>query len=411
MTRGDFPSHQPSLRLALCAVFVYTAASLPALAMPQAEPDVPPDTTPVIQQVDPGQGAVGAHVPVVIQGSNFAVGAYVASVSAAIHVDSSKRISATHLEAELTVSASAQPSTVSLLVSNPSSRAAEAAFTILAGPAPPVPAAPQTPPAPAPAPGGEQKPSGPGSPAVPATPAPAPAPAPSVQPAGPEVTAIEPSQVEPGFDVDLKITGKNFVQGTKVSFANPGIRVFGITNPSDTEFTAHIKVARDATPGAGSAFVSNPDDREVEVPFEVVAKTAAKTTVPPAPAPTGEPPAPGTPAPPPVPPPPASPDTQRYEAFHLGSPAEAVHARGKVKGALVVTPGTIEYQEAGKTLITIAVSDVKEIKTSSVVPDTFHITLNSGKVYHFAPGSLRPADARTLVDSLREALPSKSANP
>jgi hypothetical protein len=50
-------------------------------------------------------------------------------------------------------------------------------------------------------------------------------------------------------------------------------------------------------------------------------------------------------------------------------------------------------------------SDIKEIKTSSVATATFHITLTSGKAYHFAPGSLRPSDARNLVDSLRKALP------
>jgi hypothetical protein len=196
--------------------------------------------------------------------------------------------------------------------------------------------------------------------------------------------------VGPGFDVDLKITGKNFGQGAKVSFANPGIRVIGVTSPSSTELTVHIKVAADATPGVASLYVINPDDSEVETLFEVAAKG---TVTPPTP------PSPGLPATPP------SSDTQRYDAFHLGNPAEAIKVHGKVKGSLVVSSGTIQYQEAGQTLINISMSDIKEIKTSSVVPDTFHITLASGKTYHFAPGSLRASDARDLVDSLRKAMP------
>lgn len=377
----------PARRLVLGVAILYVTASLPALAAPQADSDIPSDATPQIQQIDPSQATPGTHVSVIIQGSNFSSGAYVSSVSAAVHVDSSKRISATHLEAELSVSASAQPSTVSLLVSNPASRAAETAFSIVAGLTPPTPAAPQAPPAPSAPPTAEDKPSAPAAPATPSAP---PAPAAPAAPLGPEVTTIEPSKVGPGFNVDVKITGKNFLQGAKVSFANPGIRVLGITNLSDTELSVHVKVTFDATPGVASLFVVNPDDSEVEAPFEVTAKGAVKPPTPLAPA------SPATTG---------SPDAQRYDAFHLGSPAEAFQVHGKVKGALVVSAGTIQYQEDGKTLINISVGEIKEIKTSSVALNTFHITLTSGKVYHFAPGSLRPSDARRLVDSLRAALP------
>jgi hypothetical protein len=440
MMRGDltFARNGQSRRLVLGVLFMCVAASLSALAAPQSDSDIPPDATPQIQQISPGQAAPGAHVKVVIQGGSFSPGAYVSSISPAIHVESSKRVSGTQLEVQLSVSASAQPSTVSLLVSNPASRAAETAFKIVPGQAPavpagddseptkpaapatpapevkpsapatpavhvapPVPAAPAAPPAPA-APAPEVKPSPPATPAVhvappapaapvapPAPAAPATPPAPAAPP-GPEVTTVAPPRVGPGFDVDLKITGKNFAQGAKVSFANPAIRVIGVTSPSNTELTVHIKVAGDATPGVTSLFVINPDDSEVEAPFEVAAKG---TVTPPAP------PVPGSPATP------STSDTQRYDAFHLGSPAEAIKVHGKVKGSLVVSSGTIQYQEDGQTLINISISEIKEIKTSSVVPDTFHITLTSGKTYHFAPGSLRASDARDLVDSLRKVLP------
>jgi hypothetical protein len=203
------------------------------------------------------------------------------------------------------------------------------------------------------------------------------------------VTTVEPSSAGPGFDMDLKITGQNFAQGTKVSFANPGVRVVGVTFVSSTELTVHIKVMSNAAAGAGSLYVINPDDSEVEASFEV----AGKSATPPLP-----PPSPSSPATT------ASADTQSYDAFHLGNPTEIFKVHGKVKGALVVSPATIEYQEAGQTLVTLQVSDIKEIKTSSIAPNTFHITLNSGSTYHFAPGSLRPADARSLVDTLRKLL-------
>jgi hypothetical protein len=410
MKRGDFSLAEiwPASRLVLNALFICVIASLTALAGPQAESDVPPDATPQIQQINPSQAAPGAHVTVIIQGSNFSAGAYVSSISAAIHVESSKRISATQLEAQLSVSASAQPSTVSLLVSNPASRAAEAAFKIVAGqvttapttesveptkpaaPASPLaPATPVAPAAPAP-PVAEVKPSAPATPPAPSAPAAPPAPPAPAASSGPEVTTVVPPRVGPGFDVDLKITGKNFVQGTKVSFANPGIRVLGVTSPSSTELTVHIKVASDATPGVASLYVINPDDSEVETPFEVTAKGAAPPSTPPAP---GSPPTPG------------STDTQRYDAFHLGNPAEIFQTHGKVKGSLVVSSGTIKYQEGGLTLINISLSEIKEIKIPSYATATFHITLTSGKTFHFAPGSLRPSDTRNIVDSLRKALP------
>jgi hypothetical protein len=195
--------------------------------------------------------------------------------------------------------------------------------------------------------------------------------------------------------MDLKITGNNFVQGTKVSFANPGVRVVAVTFVSTKELTVHIKVMSNAAAGTGSIYVINPDDSEVEASFEVAGKGAMPPLTPASPATPSSPAAPGSTA---------SAGTQRYDAFHLGNPTEIFKVHGKVKGALVVSPATIEYQEAGQTLVSIQVSDIKEIKTSSVAPNTFHITLNSGSTYHFAPGSMRPADARSLVDTLRKLL-------
>ena len=135
MKRGDlsFARNFLSSRMLLGTLTACIMLSLSAWAAPQGGSEVPPDATPQIQQINPSQAAPGAHISVVIQGSNFSAGAYVSSISPAIHVDSCKRVSATQLEAQLSVGANATLSTVSLLVSNPASRAAETAFKIVAG--------------------------------------------------------------------------------------------------------------------------------------------------------------------------------------------------------------------------------------------------------------------------------------
>jgi hypothetical protein len=210
------------------------------------------------------------------------------------------------------------------------------------------------------------------------------------------VTAVSPARVGQGFDVDLKITGHGFSPKAKVSFANQGVRLVEITTSSSTALTVHIKVAGDAAVGKSSLFVINPDDNEAEAPFEVVRK--------------------GTVAPPPLNPnapgtvPAADPTlTQRFDAFHFGNPTEIFHTHGKVKGALVISEGTVKYQEDGKTLVNISLSEIKDVKTSPM--GGFRIIVNSGKTTHFAAASLKGSDARTIVDALEKAMAAGSAQP
>jgi hypothetical protein len=437
MMRGYFPSLRIGLarRIVLGALTVFLTAPFCMRAAQQAALDVPSGATPQIQQINPGQATPGAHITVTIQGNNFSAGAVVSSASTVIHVDSSKRISATQMEVQLTVSDSAQPGTASLLVSNPASSAAESAFSIVAAQAapapaappqsteppksaaPPEPATPQTPAAPPSAPPTpDVNPAAPATPQAPAAPPTTPPatganPAPAVTPTapvappaptapeaspGPEVTTISPPRVAQGFDIDLRVNGKNFVQGTKVSFANEGIRVLGISSYSSTQITVHIKVAGDASTGKSSLFVINPDDNEVEVPLEV----AVKGSITP---PTSAPPAPGTT-------PTADPSfTQRFDAFHLGNPTEIFHVHGKVKGSLVISSDTVKYEEDKQTLINISLSEIKEVKTAGI--GGFNIKLNSGKTHHFAAASLKGSDARTIVEAIQKAMPTTpSAN-
>ena len=237
------------------------------------------------------------------------------------------------------------------------------------------------------------------APAAQVNPAPAATPPAAVAPPtgavlpGPEVKTISPTRVAQGFDVDLRITGSNFVQGAKVSFANPGVRTLGITSFSSTQLTVHIKVATDAPTGKTSLFVINPDDNEVEVPFEVAKKGSYGPSTPPSP---------GSPA---------TADanyTQRFDAFHLGNPTEIFHVHGKVKGSLVISSGTVKYEEDGKTLVNVSLSEIQEAKTAGI--GGFNIKLRSGKTIHFAAASLKGSDARTIVDALQKAMPPTAAS-
>ena len=212
-------------------------------------------------------------------------------------------------------------------------------------------------------------------------------------PAEPEVTKIVPARVGQGFDVDLRITGRNFVKGSKVSFANSGIRVTAVTSPSSTELIVSIKVANDAPTGTASLFVINPDDNEAEGTLEVTKKGMLTASGP------AKPGSPST----------ADVEyTQRFDAFHLGNPTEIFHVHGKVKGSLVISPGNVKYQEDGKTIVNISSNQIQEAKTAGI--GGFNIKLKSGKTIHFAAASLKGSDARTIVAALHKVMPPTAAS-
>jgi hypothetical protein len=398
-------------RLATWAIFLCLTTTFPLQGAQDESPNIPPTATPQILQITPNQATPGAHLEATIQGKNFSSGASVASGSSAVHVDSAKRVSATQITVQLSVSDSAQPGEISLLVSNPSSGAAASTFTIMAAQPPPAPNAPEPNPEPAkpdtPAPTTEPaqpatpqtlpgNPSTPPTPEVnppapePATPATPPAPAAPVELPEPVVVQVTPRKVCQGFDIDMRVAGKNFVQGTKVSFASEGIHVVGISSYSDTEITVHIKVAGDAIPGKTSLFVINPDDNEAESSIEIALKgTFAQPTPPPS--------SPNSPA---------TADatyTQRFDAFHLGNPTEIFHVHGKVKGSLIISADTVKYEEDGKTLVNISLSAIKDVKTAMM--GQFEIKLDSGKSIHFAAASLKGSDATAIVAAIEKAMP------
>lgn len=357
--------HSKKLLLVVaCLACVGAGGGVIFAALPQGEAGVSPQETPEIRQVKPSQGAPGDELTLTIEGTHFALGAYVSFSTSAIRVVSAQRADATHLQTKISIDKNAHPGTVGLFVSNTASPVAETPFVIVGG-------------------------------ATPAAPSPAPplAPTAEIQPSQidtPEVVSVEPPRATLGSRVNLKITGKNFGKDAKVSFSNPGIRVLEAAAAKPTELTARIEVAQDASPGKSSLFVVNPNDRETEFPFEVVAGTPTAPTSPSTS--TSES---------------GSSEPQHFEVINLGEGINILQNPNKPKGTLTVASGKIRYEEGGKEIFSASPAEVKEIDANVILglnTGTFHIILNSGKTYNFVAASLRPADSQAIVDSLRRAL-------
>jgi hypothetical protein len=324
----------------------------------QSEADVGPDASPAIGRIQPREVAAGSEVTLKIAGQNFSRGAYVSFSVPAVRVISTRRISATELEAQVAISKKAQPGKASLYVSNPASSVAEVPFGITDASSPPVAATAEVQPA---------------------------------RVAAPEVAAVEPARATRGSQLAVKITGKNFASGAKVAFSNQGIRVLESSTPKPTELVAQIKVAPDAAVGKTSLFVVNPDDTEAEVAFEV-ADGAAPTRIA-----TSE-----------VSPGAKTADSPlRFEVFNLGEATSILQSPSKAKGTLTVAGGKLKYEENGSELFSAAPGDIKEIDMNTyfgVKTPVFRVSLNSGKTYNLVSVSLQTSDGQSMVDSIRRAL-------
>jgi hypothetical protein len=326
----------------------------------QGQGEVSPLSAVEIRQVRPNQASAGSTVTLEIEGSGFARGAYVSFSNPAVRVVSTRWLSETRLETQVAVEATAPAGVVSLYVSNTAGPVAEVPFTVMGGTA-------------APAPG--------------VTPA-----APSVEPspaewAAPEVAKVEPSRAARGSQLSVKVTGKRFASGAKVAFSNPGILVSETVVAKPTELQAHIQVATDAPVGATGLFVVNPDESEAEASFEVVESQAVAGGASTAPTAAAQP--------------------LSFSVMNLGELAAILQSRNKPVGTLTLGQGTLRYEEEGKEVFSSAAAEIKEIGINSILgmnTGTFHVILNSGQTYNFAPASLRPADCQSIVDSLQHAL-------
>lgn len=310
----------------------------------------PAGATPVIAKVQPTAAHPGSRIIIKIQGERFAPGAYVSFSDPAIHVLATRRLSETRLEVDIAVGAMAQQKSVLLYVSNPSGTSAQASFAI------------------------EQN-AGKRLPEIR-----------SSSPSAPDVTRVDPDRVEPGSKKSIKVNGKNFKQGAKVAFANPGIRVLETKFKKSTQLIAQVEVASNAPTGKTSLFVVNPDESEVQVSFEVGKGNSQKAE-------TSKPSA-NTP-------------TQRFNVYNLGDATTIFKNPGKAQGQLVLQGGKLEYEQDGKVVFSAHPSEIQEIAPNEFFglnTGTFHIILNSGKTYNFVSTSLSPADTNSIIESLRQAL-------
>ena len=306
------------------------------------------DATPKVAHIQPSEAQPGSRVTVKIEGVGFAPGTYVSFSDPAIHVLSTRRVSNTEMEVEIAVGEKAQQKSCNLYVSNPAGTSAQTTFAITSGTT-------RTP--------EEIR---------------------SSSPCAPEVTKVDPARVEPGSKKSIKVIGKNFKEGAKVAFSNPGIRVLGTDFNKSTQLVAQIEVASNAPAGKTSLFVINPDESEVETGFEVGQGNSTKS---------GAASANATP--------------QRFDVYNLGDATTIFQNPGKAQGQLVLQGGKLQYEQDGKVIFSAKPSDIQEIAPNvffGLHTGTFHIILNSGKTYNFVSSSLTPADTNSIVESLQRAL-------
>lgn len=284
-----------------------------------------------------------------IEGEHFAPGSYVSFSDPAIHVLSTHRKDETQLDVKIAVGDKAQRKSVLLYVTNSSGVSAETSFVV----------------------GSEMVRT---SHEI------------RTSSAAPQLTKVDPAKAEPGSKISIKVNGKNFKEGVKVAFSNPGIRVLETEFKKSTQLIAQIEVSSNAPTGNTSLFVVNPDESEAEVGFEVgQGKSASsgagprKTNVP----------------------------AQRFNVYNLGDATTIFRNPGQAQGQLVLEDNELKYEQDGKVVFTAKASDIQEIAPNEFFglnTGTFHIILNSGKTYNFVSSSLSPADTNSIVESLRRAL-------
>ena len=201
----------------------------------------------------------------------------------------------------------------------------------------------------------------------------------------PEVTAVDPPRAAQGSALLLKITGRKFGKGAKISFANTDIRVMETNDLSPTELTARIQVAPKAAAGTTSLYVTNPNYRQAELPFEVTGTSTTRTTATPATSTT--------------------PGELRFEVIHIKG--KNLLTPSKIKGTLTWSKGKLRLEESGQEIFTLTPADIKEIDMNLVLgvsANSFHIILTTGKKFDFWAASLKPAETKSIADSLKHAV-------
>ncbi len=318
-----------------------------------------------ILQVTPAEIAPATQVTLKISGEDFAPSAYVSFSSPGLRVLSTRRLSATELEATVQAGALAKPGQTQLFVSNPDGASAATAFTILSSASVPAASVPTT------------------SIPSPSTRGPVAGEVRSPSAGAPTISKIRPAQVAPGQQLKIKVSGKNFAKGARIAFSNPSILVNATQFEKPSELSASIQVAPNASTGPGSLFVINPDGAEAEVPFTVSAGSSASTH--------------GTP----------SAASERFKVLNLGDAVSFLQTGGKTTGVLIVSGNKLEYDEGAKKVFAVNSNQIQEIAPNQFFglnTGTFHIILTSGKTYNFIAASLIPSDTQAMVNALQKAL-------
>ncbi|HXH50157.1 MAG TPA: IPT/TIG domain-containing protein [Terriglobia bacterium] len=341
------------LAIVLATVFAESAAGWAYTPLPDS---AAADAAPKIASIQPSSAQPGSRITVKIAGENFPSGAYVTFSDPAIHVIATRRTSETELEVDIAIGEMAKQQSVVLYVSNPSGASAQTRFAITSA----------------------------------TNTVPVPQQSQAASPTAPIVTKVDPSQAAPGSKQGVKVTGKNFKEGAKVAFSNPGIRVLGTEVKKSTQLIAKIEVATNAPAGKTSLFVINPDDSEVEAAFEVGGESSTKS---------------GTAAEKTSTSPSAT--TQQFSVYNLGDATSIFQDPGKAKGDLAIKGGKLEYEQDGQVVFAAKPAEIQEIAPNvffGLNTGTFHIILTSGKTYNFVATSLAPADTNSIIEKLRSAL-------
>jgi hypothetical protein len=320
-----------------------------AISLGQSAAGVPAGSPLRISQVSPAQIVAGDEATLKISGQGFANGAYVSFSNPGLRVISTRRQSASSLQAKVQAGALAEPGEVTLYVSNPDGASARAAFTILGAAS--TPASSSAPAA------GELRTTAAGSPIV---------------------SSIKPSKAAPGSRLKVQVAGKNFAKGVRVAFSNPAILVVGTDFIKSSQLSASVRVAANAAAGPGSLFVVNPDGTEAEVPFTVSGSAAAASS-------------------------------ERFDVLNLGDAVSFLQSGGKARGVLIVSGNKLEYDEGAKKVFAVTASQVQEIAPNQffgINTGTFHIILTSGKTYNFTAASLLPSATQAILNSLQKVFQS-----
>ena len=209
----------------------------------------------------------------------------------------------------------------------------------------------------------------------------------------PEITAVDPPRAARGTKVDMKISGKNFATGARVDFASQGISVERTEVVSADEIKARVNVAGFATLGTASVFVTNPNQKQAEAPFEVFESSAPQpetqtttTTAPAGPA--------------------SAPSPLQFKLIHNVGGLKLLNPK-KPKGTLSVENGILQFEEKGKELLKAPLADVKEVevnKVAGVATASFHVILKSGQRWDFYPSSLKRSECAFIAGALQNAL-------